>query len=98
METHNDVEESSVGFGRHGRFGWYCNANSIHPSGCCTQRMPQSREGKISNDRRSDRLFLKGEKDYIPSDRDSSLAGYIIAMGVLVGITVLVVRACEGSV
>ena len=60
-------------------------------SGC------KSREGKISNDRRSDRLFLKGEKDYIPSDRDSSLAGYIIAMGVLVGITVLVVRACEGS-
>ena len=51
----------------------------------------------LLSDRRSDRLFLKGEKDYIPSDRDSSLAGYIIAMGVLVGITVLVVRACEGS-
>ena len=36
-------------------------------------------------------------KDYPPSDRGSSLASYIVAMGVLIGITVLVVRACQGS-
>jgi hypothetical protein len=36
-------------------------------------------------------------KDYTPSDRGSSLASYIVAMGVLLGITVLVVRACQGS-
>jgi hypothetical protein len=36
-------------------------------------------------------------KDYTPSDSGSSLASYIVAMGVLLGITVLVVRACQGS-
>jgi hypothetical protein len=51
----------------------------------------------LLSDRRRDQLFLKGEKDYTPSHRDTSLAGYIVGMGVLVGITVLVVRACEGS-
>jgi hypothetical protein len=49
------------------------------------------------HDRRRDQLSLKKEKDYIPSDRDSSLAGNIAAIGVLLAITVLVVRACEGS-
>lgn len=46
-------------------------------------------------DRARDQLLLKREKDYIPSDRDSSLAGYIVAVLVLLGITVLAVRACE---
>jgi hypothetical protein len=36
-------------------------------------------------------------KDYAPSDRGSSLASYIVAMGVLLGIIVLVVRGCQGS-
>jgi hypothetical protein len=48
-------------------------------------------------DRARDQLSRKKEKDYIPSDRDSSLAGYIVAILVLLGITVLVVRACEGT-
>ena len=30
-------------------------------------------------------------------DRGAALSGYITAMGVLLGITVLVVRACQGS-
>jgi hypothetical protein len=41
-------------------------------------------------DRARDQLVLKKEKD-----RDSSLAGYIVAVLVLLGITVLAVRACE---
>jgi uncharacterized membrane protein YidH (DUF202 family) len=49
------------------------------------------------NERTRDLLFLKEKKDYIPSDRASSLAGYIVAMVVLFGITVLVVRACQGT-
>jgi uncharacterized membrane protein YidH (DUF202 family) len=48
-------------------------------------------------DRARDQLLLKKKKDYIPSDRDSSLAGYIVAVLVLLGITVLAVRACEVS-
>ena len=36
-------------------------------------------------------------EEYTPSDRGSSLAGCIAAMGLLLGITVLVVRACQGS-
>jgi len=36
-------------------------------------------------------------KEYSLSARGSSLASYIVAMGVLLGITVLVVRACQGS-
>lgn len=36
-------------------------------------------------------------EEYTPSDRGSSLANYIVAMGVLLGITVLLVRACQGS-
>jgi hypothetical protein len=39
----------------------------------------------------------EAEKDYAPSDRGSSLAGYIAAIGVLLAITVLVVRGCQGS-
>jgi len=34
-------------------------------------------------------------KDYAPSDRGSSLASYIVAMGVLLGIIVLVVRGAK---
>jgi hypothetical protein len=49
------------------------------------------------NERTRDQLFLKEKKDYIPSDKASSLAGYIVAMGVLFGITVLIVRACQGT-
>ena len=30
-------------------------------------------------------------------DKSSSLAGYITAIGVVLGITVLLVRACQGS-
>ena len=48
-------------------------------------------------DRTRDQLFLKKEKDYIPSDRDSSFAGYIVAVLVSVRYHVLVVRTCEGS-
>jgi hypothetical protein len=36
-------------------------------------------------------------EEYTPPDRGSSLANYIVAMGVLLGITVLLVRACQGS-
>jgi len=36
-------------------------------------------------------------EEHTPSDRGSSLANYIVAMGVLLGITVLLVRACQGS-
>jgi len=36
-------------------------------------------------------------KEYSSSARGSSLASYIVAMGVLLGITLLVVRACQGS-
>jgi hypothetical protein len=36
-------------------------------------------------------------EEYTPSDRGSTLANYIVAMGVLLGITVLLVRACQGS-
>jgi hypothetical protein len=43
------------------------------------------------NDRARDR------EDSIPPDKGSSLAGYLTAMGVVLGITVLLVRACQGS-
>ena len=36
-------------------------------------------------------------KEYSSSASGSSLASYIVAMGVLLGITLLVVRACQGS-
>jgi len=36
-------------------------------------------------------------KEYSSSARGSSLASYSVAMGVLLGITLLVVRACQGS-
>jgi hypothetical protein len=48
-------------------------------------------------DRARDQLFLRKGKDHIPSDRDSSLASDIVAIGVILGITVLAVRACGGS-
>lgn len=49
------------------------------------------------NDQTRDELSPTEEKHHAPSNRNSSLAGYIVAMGVLLGITVLVVRACETS-
>ena len=36
-------------------------------------------------------------KEYTPSGRGSSLASYIVALGVLLGITVIFVRACQGN-
>jgi hypothetical protein len=36
-------------------------------------------------------------KEYAPYARGSSLATYILAMGLLLGVTVLVVRMCQGS-
>ena len=38
-----------------------------------------------------------GDQDSTPPDKGSSLAGYLAATGVVVGITVLLVRACQGS-
>jgi uncharacterized membrane protein len=49
------------------------------------------------NDQTRDQLSLTEEKHYAPFNRNSSLAGYIVAIGVILGITVLAVRACEGS-
>jgi hypothetical protein len=39
----------------------------------------------------------RDQEDSAPPDKGSSLAGYIAAMGVVLGITVLLVRACQGS-
>ena len=36
-------------------------------------------------------------KEYTPYARGSSLATYIVATGILLGITVLFVRACQSS-
>lgn len=49
------------------------------------------------NDQTRDQLSLTEEKHYAPFNRNSSLAGYIVAIGVILGITVPAVRACEGS-
>ena len=43
------------------------------------------------NDRSGD------QEDSTRPDKGSSLAGYLTATGVVVGITVLLVRACQGS-
>ena len=43
------------------------------------------------NDRSGD------QEDSTRPDKGSSLAGYLAATGVVVGITVLLVRACQGS-
>ena len=43
------------------------------------------------NDRERD------QQDSTPPDKGSSLAGYVTAVGVVLGITVLLVRACQGS-
>jgi hypothetical protein len=42
-------------------------------------------------------MQLNGQEDSTPPDKGSSLAGYIAAIGVVLGITVLLVRACQGS-
>jgi hypothetical protein len=39
----------------------------------------------------------RDQEDSTPRDKGSSLAGYLAAMGVVLGITVLLVRACQGS-
>ena len=39
----------------------------------------------------------RDQEDSTPPDKGSSLAGYLAAMGVVLGITVLLVRACQGS-
>jgi hypothetical protein len=39
----------------------------------------------------------RDQEDSTPPDKGSSLAGYVTAMGVVLGITVLLVRACQGS-
>jgi hypothetical protein len=42
-------------------------------------------------------LMRLNDRDDTRSVRGSSLAGYITAVGVLLGITVLFVRACQGT-
>jgi hypothetical protein len=39
----------------------------------------------------------RDQEDFTRPDKGSSLAGYIAAIGVVLGITVLLVRACQGS-
>jgi hypothetical protein len=42
-------------------------------------------------------MRLNDREEGKESDRGSSLASYIVAIGVLLGITVLLVRACQGT-